>query len=153
MCRSSAVAAVRRALLTGELALTGCTLWRLRSCSSAFSCATAPNQVWTWDITKLLGPHKWTYFHLYVILDLFSRYVVGWMIATRESATLAQCLLRETCKRQEIEHDALTLHQDRGSPMTSKTFAQTCADLGVDQASRGLACRTITLSPSRNSRR
>ena len=96
--------------------------------------ATAPNQVWTWDITKLLGPRKWTYFYLYVVLDLFSRYVVGWMIAKRESAAHATRLITETCARQGIGADALTLHQDRGSPMTSKTFAQTCADLGVTKS-------------------
>ena len=96
--------------------------------------ATAPNQIWTWDITKLLGPQKWTYFYLYVILDLFSRYVVGWLIATHESAALAQRLLTETCARQGIDPNVLTLHQDRGSPMTSKTFAQTCADLGVTKS-------------------
>jgi putative transposase len=97
-------------------------------------CATAPNQVWTWDITKLLGPEKWTYYYLYVVLDLFSRYVVGWLIADVESAALAGRLLTETCARQGIEPDVLTLHQDRGSPMTSKTFAQTCADLGVTKS-------------------
>jgi putative transposase len=96
--------------------------------------ATAPNQVWTWDITKLLGPEKWTYYYLYVVLDLFSRYVVGWLISDVESATLAGRLLTETCARQGIKRDALTLHQDRGSPMTSKTFAQTCADLGVTKS-------------------
>ncbi len=96
--------------------------------------ATAPNQVWTWDITKLLGPHKWTYFYLYVILDRFSRYVVGWLVAERESATLAQRLLTETCARQGILPNTLTLHQDRGSPMTAKSFAQTCADLGLTKS-------------------
>lgn len=97
-------------------------------------CATAPNQIWTWDITKLLGPKKWTYFYLYVILDLFSRYVVGWLLAERESAGLAQRLITETCARQGIVPGTLTLHQDRGSPMTAKTFAQTCADLGVTKS-------------------
>lgn len=97
-------------------------------------CATAPNQVWTWDITKLLGPKKWTYYYLYVVLDLFSRYVVGWLLAERESATLASLLITETCARQEIDQNELTLHQDRGSPMTSKTFAQACADLGVTKS-------------------
>ena len=96
--------------------------------------ATAPNQVWTWDITKLLGPQKWTYFYLYVVLDLFSRYVVGWMLAERESAGHAKRLLTETCARQGIKPEVLTLHQDRGTPMTSKTFAQTCADLGVTKS-------------------
>jgi len=93
--------------------------------------ATASNQVWSWDITKLLGPAKWTYFYLYVILDIFSRYVVGWMVATRESATLAEKLIRETCQKQEIVPGQLTVHADRGSSMTSGPVALLLADLGV----------------------
>ena len=93
--------------------------------------ATAPNQVWSWDITKLLGPAKWTYFYLYVILDIFSRYVVGWMVAPRESATLARQLIAETCAKQAIAEDQLTLHADRGSSMKSNLVAQLLADLGV----------------------
>jgi len=93
--------------------------------------ATRPNQLWSWDITKLLGPATWTYFYLYVILDVFSRYVVGWMVAHRESATLAEKLIRETCARQGIARGALTLHADRGSSMTSKPVAFLLADLGV----------------------
>jgi putative transposase len=93
--------------------------------------ATAPNQLWSWDITKLLGPVKWTYFHLYVILDVFSRYVVGWMVAHRESATLAQKLIAETCARQAIEPNQLTIHADRGTSMKSKPVAFLLADLGV----------------------
>ena len=93
--------------------------------------ATAPNQLWSWDITKLLGPAKWTYFYLYVILDVFSRYVVGWMVAARESAVLAQRLIAETCARQGIEPGQLTIHADRGSSMTSKPVALLLADLGV----------------------
>jgi len=93
--------------------------------------ATAPNQVWSWDITKLLGPVKWTYFYLYVILDIFSRYVVGWMVASMESAALAQRLIRETCEKQMIDRDRLTLHADRGSSMKSKPVALLLADLGV----------------------
>ncbi len=93
--------------------------------------ATAPNQVWSWDITKLLGPQKWTYFYLYVVLDIFSRYVVGWMLAERENAAHAQRLITETCAKYGIEPGTLTLHQDRGSPMRAKTVAQTLADLGV----------------------
>jgi putative transposase len=93
--------------------------------------ATRPNQLWSWDITKLLGPAKWTYFYLYVILDVFSRYVVGWMVAHRESATLAEKLIRETCARQGIGPGELTLHADRGSSMTSKPVAFLLADLGV----------------------
>ena len=93
--------------------------------------ATSPNQVWSWDITKLLGPAKWTYFYLYVILDIFSRYAVGWMVASRESATLAQKLIRETCHKQGIARGQLTVHADRGSSMTSRPVALLLADLGV----------------------
>ncbi len=93
--------------------------------------ATGPNQLWSWDITKLKGPAKWTYFYLYVILDVFSRYVVGWMAAYRESATLAQRLLDETCARQGIEQGQLTIHADRGAAMISKSVALLLADLGV----------------------
>jgi putative transposase len=93
--------------------------------------ATRPNEVWSWDITKLMGPAKWTYFYLYVILDVFSRYVVGWMVAPRESAALAQRLLSETCEKQVIRKGQLTLHADRGSSMTSKPVALLLADLGV----------------------
>ncbi len=93
--------------------------------------ATAPNQVWSWDITKLLGPAKWTYFYLYVILDLFSRYVVGWMVAHQESAALAKKLIEHSCRRQGITPGALTLHADRGPSMTSKPVALLLSDLGV----------------------
>lgn len=93
--------------------------------------ATAPNQLWSWDITKLLGPAKWTYFYLYVILDVFSRYVVGWLVAHRETAALAEKLIRETCLRQGIVPGQLTIHADRGSSMTSKPVALLLADLGV----------------------
>jgi putative transposase len=93
--------------------------------------ATAPNEVWSWDITKLKGPAKWTYFYLYVILDIFSRYVVGWMIAHRESATLAKRLIADTCAKQGINDGQLTVHADRGSSMTSKLVAHLLADLGV----------------------
>jgi putative transposase len=96
--------------------------------------ATAPNQVWSWDITKLLGPVKWTYFHLYVILDIFSRYVTGWMLAPRESATLAQRLIAETCAKQGIGPGQLFLHADRGTSMTSKPVALLLADLGVTRS-------------------
>ncbi len=93
--------------------------------------ATRPNELWSWDITKLKGPAKWTAFSLYVILDVFSRYVVGWMAAYRESATLAQHLIEATCERQGIEHGHLTLHADRGPSMTSKSVALLLSDLGV----------------------
>jgi putative transposase len=93
--------------------------------------ATAPNQVWSWDITKLLGPVKWAYFYLYVILDIFSRYVVGWMIATHESSVLAKRLIAETCEKQNVQPGQLTIHADRGSSMKSKPVALLLTDLGI----------------------
>ena len=96
--------------------------------------ATGPNQLWSWDITKLLGPAKWTYFYLYVILDVYSRYVVGWMIAHRESAALAERLISETCERQGIQREQLTLHADRGTSMRSKAVALLLSDLGVTKS-------------------
>jgi len=92
---------------------------------------TRPNELWSWDITKLKGPAKWTYYYLYVILDVFSRYVVGWMVAERESATLAQTLIEATCIKEGIQPHQLTLHADRGSSMQSKSVALLLADLGV----------------------
>jgi putative transposase len=97
--------------------------------------ATAPNQVWSWDITKLMGPVKWTYFQLYVILDIFSRYVVGWLVASRETACLATRFIDETCAKQGIHREQLTLHADRGTSMTSKSVAMLLADLGVTKSS------------------
>jgi putative transposase len=96
--------------------------------------ATAPNQVWSWDITKLLGPAKWTYFYLYVILDIFSRYVVGWMLAHRESEHFAERLIRETVVKQGIARDQLTIHSDRGPSMRSQTVAQLLATLGITKS-------------------
>jgi putative transposase len=93
--------------------------------------ATRSHELWSWDITKMLGPTKWTYFYLYVILDVFSRYVVGWMVALQETATLAEELIAETCHRQGIQLGQLTLHADRGQAMTSKTVAMLLSDLGV----------------------
>jgi len=93
--------------------------------------ATGPNQLWSWDITKLKGPVKWTYFYLYVIIDVFSRYVVGWMVATCESAALAKQFIGATCAKQAIRPGQLTLHADRGSSMKSKPVALLLADLGV----------------------
>lgn len=93
--------------------------------------ATAPNQLWSWDITKLLGPAKWTYYYLYVILDVFSRYVVGWMVAPEENSGLAQDLIGQTCDKQGIVPNQLTIHADRGSTMKSKPVAFLLADLGV----------------------
>jgi len=96
--------------------------------------ACRPNEVYSWDITKLHGPAKWTYYYLYVILDIYSRYAVGWMLATRESAVLAEKLIADTCKKQGISRGQLTLHADRGSSMTSKPVAFLLADLGVTQS-------------------
>lgn len=93
--------------------------------------ATGPNQVWSWDITKLKGPQKWTYFYLYVILDIFSRYVVGWMVALRESASLAKRLIQDSYAKQGVEPYQLTVHADRGSSMTSKPVAHLMTDLGI----------------------
>ena len=92
--------------------------------------ATGPNQLWSWDITQLKGPNG-DYYYLYTIIDVFSRYVPGWMIANRESAELAEKLIAETCAKQGIERDQLTLHADRGSAMRSKTVAQLLIELGV----------------------
>jgi putative transposase len=93
--------------------------------------AIQANQLWSWDITKLRGPVKWTAYHLYVILDIFSRYVVGWMIAHRESAELAKRLIEHSCRAQNIAPGQLTVHADRGSSMKSKPVALLLADLGV----------------------
>ena len=93
--------------------------------------ATGPNQLWSWDITRLLGPTKWTYYYLYVLLDVFSRYVVGWTVALRELAAIAEALMAESCTRQRIKPGQLTLHADRGAAMISKPVALLLADLGV----------------------
>jgi putative transposase len=93
--------------------------------------ATRPNELWSWDITRLLGPATWTYYYLYVILDVFSRYVVGWTVAHAEQAALAERLLAATTAKQQILPGTLTVHADRGSSMTSKPVAFLLADLGV----------------------
>lgn len=93
--------------------------------------ATAPNQVWSWDITKLRGPHAGIWYSLYVVLDIFSRAVVGWHVAEREDAELAEHLIADACAREAIAPTQLTLHADRGAPMTSKTVAELLLDLGV----------------------
>ena len=93
--------------------------------------ATAPNQLWSWDITKLRGPATWTSYYLYVLLDVFSRYVVGWLLAHREAASLAQRLIAETVTREGIRPGQLTVHADRGAAMTSKPVAFLLADLGI----------------------
>jgi len=96
--------------------------------------AQGPNQVWSRDITKLKGPAKWTYFYLYVILDIFSRYVVGWMVASRESGSLAKKLIEQTCEKQMIQANKLCIHSDRGTSMTSKTVALLLADLSITKS-------------------
>lgn len=93
--------------------------------------ATGPNQVWSWDTTKLPGPTKGVYFTLYVIIDIFSRYIVGWQVTKRESATVAQKLIEACCKQQGVPHGQLTIHADRGSPMVAKSTAQLYVDLGI----------------------
>jgi putative transposase len=97
-------------------------------------CATAPNRVYAWDITKLHGPRKWTYFYLYAVIDIYSRYVVGWMVADRESSELAKLLLATTIEQQHADPKTLTIHSDRGSSMMSKPVAFMLADLGVTKS-------------------
>ena len=96
--------------------------------------ATRPNQCWSWDITKLLGPAKWTYYYLYVIIDIYSRYVPGWLLAPAESSELAKQLIDDTCAKQHISREQLTLHADRGPSMASKPVAHLLADLGVTKS-------------------
>lgn len=96
--------------------------------------ATAPNQVWTWDITKLLGPAKWTYYYLYVILDIFSRYVVGWMLAEREAGYLAEQLIEESCRKQDIQPGQLTIHSDRGPAMQAGPVVRLLGRLGITKS-------------------
>jgi putative transposase len=93
--------------------------------------ATGPKEVWSWDITKLLGPQKWTCYYLYVILDIYSRYVVGWMLGHREAASLASRLIRQTVENQGVSEDQLTIHSDRGPSMASQNVAQLLVSLGV----------------------
>lgn len=96
--------------------------------------ATAPRQVWSWDITKLRGPTPGVWYNLYVVLDIFSRKIVGWLLDRREEAALAEALIAESCHREGIQANQLTLHADRGAPMTSKTLAELLVDLGVAQS-------------------
>jgi putative transposase len=96
--------------------------------------ARGPNQVWSWDITRLLGPLKWSYFYLYVILDIYSRYVVGWMVALQEAGYLAEELIAETLRRQGIAPGQLTIHADNGKPMVAKPLAFMLAELGVTKS-------------------
>lgn len=96
--------------------------------------AAGPNEIWSWDITKLLGPAKWTYYYAYVIIDIYSRYVPGWMLARAENGALAKALLAETIAKQGIGEGQLTIHSDRGSPMVAKPVAFLLADLGVTKS-------------------
>jgi transposase InsO family protein len=122
-------------LLAADAGTGGCRERRHQLIHPAYAkpelLATAPNQVWSWDITKLKGPAKWTCFHLYVILDIFSRFVVGWLIAPRECAELAQQLIADTVARHDVEPGRLTLHADRGAAMRSKPVASLLVDLDV----------------------
>ncbi len=93
--------------------------------------ASGPNELWSWDISKLKGPAKWTYYYLYVILDVYSRYVPGWMVASAESAVLAEQLIADTVAKEAIAPATLTVHADRGSSMRSKPVALLLADLGI----------------------
>ncbi len=94
--------------------------------------AQTPNDVWSWDITKLKTTVKWTYFYLYVVVDIFSRYVVGWMLSTRETGALARDFVEQIALREDICADQVTLHSDRGSPMRSRTLAEKLTDLGIE---------------------
>ena len=96
--------------------------------------ATGPNQVWSWDITKLKGPAKFVYYYLFVILDIFSRYAVAWMVAEHENAELAKRIIREACEKQGVEPGTLVLHNDRGSPMKAQTTTQLVAALGIEHS-------------------
>jgi putative transposase len=93
--------------------------------------AERPNELWSWDVSKLKGPAKWTWFYLYVILDVFSRYIVAWTVQYREHAQLATALIEQATEQQQITPEILTLHADRGGPMRSKPVAFLLADLGV----------------------
>jgi len=93
--------------------------------------AERPNELWSWDVSKLLGPAKWSYFYLYVILDVFSRYVVGWTVQERETAAIASALLAQAVEQQQIPEGTLTVHADRGAPQRAKPVAFLLADLGV----------------------
>jgi putative transposase len=115
--------------------------------------ATRPNELWSWDITKLRGPVTWQLFYLYVVLDVFSRYVVGWMIAERESGELAEQLIAQSYRKQGVEYEQLTLHADRGSPMISKTVAQLLIDLGVSKSHSRPHTPMTTPFPKHSSRR
>ena len=96
--------------------------------------ATGPNQLWSWDITRMRGPVTWSYYYLYVMLDVFSRYVVAWLLAEQESAILAQELVAAAYTKQNIEPGQLTIHADRGAPMMAKSMAMLMSDLGINES-------------------
>jgi putative transposase len=111
--------------------------------------ATGPNQVWSWDITKLKGPYKGGYYSLYKMIDIYSRFVVGWMVSEKENADLASLFIEQTCQKQNILRDRLTIHSDRGSPMKSTTVAEMLIDLGVIKSfSRPRVCNDNPFSES-----
>lgn len=114
--------------------------------------ATGPNQVWSWDITKLRGPATWTYFYLYVILDIYSRRVMGWRIADSENAILFKELFHDVVACNAVPTGQLTLHADRGAPMKAKATALMLADLGVARSHGRPQTSTITPSPKPTSR-
>lgn len=102
--------------------------------------ASGPNQVWSRDITRLRGSLKWQFFSLYVLIDILSRYAVGWLVARAENAGLAAMLIEETCDKHGVERDSLILRSDRGSPMRAKTTAELLVDLGVAASRTRRAC-------------
>ena len=114
--------------------------------------ADTPNRVWSWDITRLAGPAKWTWYYRYTILDIYSRYAVGWMAAERESAALAERLLADTMAKQHIGPGQLAIHADRGSSMASKQVAQLLADLGVTKSHSAPMSPTTIRTPRASSR-
>ena len=93
--------------------------------------ASGPNELWSWDVSKLKGPAKWTWFYLYVILDVFSRYIVGWTVQYRENAQVAKALIEQAAEQQQITPKILTPHADRGAPQRAKPVAFLLADLGI----------------------
>ena len=95
--------------------------------------AERPNELWSWDVSKLKGPAKWTWFYLYVILDVFSRYIVGWTVQYRENGQLAKALIEQATEQQQITPKILTLHADRGTPQRAKPVAFLLADLGITE--------------------
>ena len=103
--------------------------------------AERPNELWSWDVSKLKGPAKWTYYYLYVILDVFSRYIVGWTVQYRETGQLAKALIEQATEQQKITPKILTLHADRGAPQRAKPVAFLLADLGVGSQCTSMVSR------------